>query len=77
MSSALKFMPTMVERPDVINLSSPWIIIISFPNRLKLPPKILDKRKTKSKEPLRNTGNDKLLVIAVVNVLTGSVKVLE
>lgn len=35
-------------------------------------PKILGKRKAKPKEPLRNTGNNKtLLVIAVVNVLTG------
>lgn len=35
-------------------------------------PKILDKRMVKLKEPLRNTGNNKtLLVIAVVNILTG------
>jgi len=35
-------------------------------------PKMLDKRKAKSKEPLRNTGNNKtLLFISVFNVLTG------
>lgn len=35
-------------------------------------PKILGKTKAKSKEPLRNTGNNRtLLVIVVVNVLTG------